>query len=111
MSDAGSIVSWITGAAAILMLVWYCLSIVIGGAMLIRNEIRLRRSRPKADDVLRYADQMEALYRQEAFRLNGEAMYAARESGDFDRHRFLRAVSAELVRRLASKAEREQRQR
>jgi hypothetical protein len=36
-------------------------------------------------------------------------MYEARKSGDFDQHRFLRAVSAELARRLTSSAEPERR--
>lgn len=111
MSNAGSIISWIGGATALLLLGWYCLSLLFGGALIIRDEIRLRRSAPRADDVRMYADHMEALYGQDAFRVNGEAMYEARESGDFDRHRFLRAVSSELVHRLSSKAEHEQRQR
>jgi hypothetical protein len=72
MSNAGSTISWIGGAAALLLLGWYCLSLVFGGVLIIRDEIRLRRSAPRADDVRTYADQMEALHGQEAFRVNGE---------------------------------------
>ena len=37
---------------------------------------------------------------QDAFLINGDAMVAARSAKEFDRYRFLKEVSGELVRRL-----------
>lgn len=90
----------IAKAVAGVVLAWYVVSILVGGVLLARDEWRHRRNRPKPEAVCAYADELEAAHGRDAFKTNGEAMYAARAANDFDRHRFLKAVSGELVRRL-----------
>ena len=68
--------------------------------MLARDEWRLHRNRPKPEEVQAHADDLVARHGQEAFRINGDAMVAARSAKEFDRYRFLKEVSGELVRRL-----------
>jgi hypothetical protein len=82
---------------------WIVLGTLVGGILLARDEWRLHRTRPKPEAVRAYADQLEAAYGCSAFRLNGEAMYEARLAKDFDRYRFLKEVSGELVARFASR--------
>lgn len=81
---------------------WMVFGTLIGGLFVARDEWRLYRTRPKPEAVRAYADQLEAIHGQEAFRLNGEAMHEARLTKDFDRYRFLKEVSGELVARLVS---------
>lgn len=47
----------------------------------------------------------EALHGRAAYRLNGDAMHAARLAKNFDRYRFLKEVSGELITRLMSQTE------
>ena len=81
-------------------LLWFGIGTVVGGIMLARDEWRLHRNRPKPEEVQAHADDLVARYGQEAFRINGDAMVAARSAKEFDRYRFLKEVSGELVRRL-----------
>jgi len=83
-------------------LIWFGAAVLIGGTMLALDEWRLHRRRPKPDEVRAYADDLERRHGGEAFRINGEAMYQARLAKDFDRYRFLKEVSGELVSRLVS---------
>jgi hypothetical protein len=68
--------------------------------LLARDELRLHLARPKPEDIRAYADELEAAHGRDAYLINGEAMHEAREAGDFDRYRFLKAVSGELVSRF-----------
>lgn len=68
--------------------------------MLLLDELRLYREKPKPDDIRAYADQLEAAHGRDAYLLNGEAMLAATETGDFKKYRFLKAVSGELASRF-----------
>ena len=79
--------------------IWMGAAFVVGGAMLLRDELRLHRTRPKPEDVRAYADQLEAAHGRDAYLVNGEAMHTARVAGEFDRYRFLKAVSCELISR------------
>ena len=65
--------------------------------MLARDEWRLHRTRPKPEEVHAYADDLVARHGREAFRINGDAMIAARSAKEFDRYRFLKEVSGELL--------------
>ena len=51
-----------------------------------------------------YADGLVARHGHEAFRINGDAMAAARHAGTVDRYRFLIAVSETLVARKRAEA-------
>ncbi len=70
--------------------------------MLFRDGSRRRRARPAPATIRIYADRLQTLHGPDALRRVGEAMHKAREHADFDRHRFLRDVSAELARRMSS---------
>jgi hypothetical protein len=83
---------------------WMVFGTLIGGILLACDEWRLHRTQPKPEAVRAYADQLEAKHGREAFRLNGEAMHEARLTKDFDRYRFLKEVSGELVARLVSQS-------
>jgi hypothetical protein len=83
-------------------LIWLGVGLVVGSVLIARDEWRLWRTRPKPEAVRAYADELEATYGGAAFRLNGEAMCAARAAKDFDRYRFLKEVSGELAARLVS---------
>jgi hypothetical protein len=83
---------------------WMVLGTLVGGVLIARDERRLHGTRPKPEAVRAYADQLEAEHGREAFRLNGEAMHEARLTKDFDRYRFLKEVSGELVARLVSRS-------
>lgn len=81
-------------------LVWFVVGIPVGAVLLARDEWRLHRTRPKPDEVRAYADDLLARHGGEAFHINGDAMVAARQAKEFDRYRFLKEVSGELVGRL-----------
>ena len=81
-------------------LLWFGVGTVVGGVMLARDEWRLHRTRPKPEEVQAHADDLVVRYGREAFRINGDAMVAARNAKQFDRYRFLKEVSGELVRHL-----------
>jgi hypothetical protein len=72
--------------------------------MLARDEWHLYRSRPKPDEIRAYADQLEAAHGDNAYLANGDAMHQAREAGDFNRYRFLKAVSGELASRIVARS-------
>lgn len=86
-------------------LLWFGIGTVVGGVMLARDEWRLHRTRPKPKEVHAYADDLVARYGREAFRINGDAIIAARNAKQFDRYRFLKEVSGELVRQLFGRHE------
>ena len=100
MDTLGEVVGRTCYALTWVWALWIVLGMAIGGALIARDEWRLHRSRPKPETVRTYADQLEATHGQEAFRLNGEAMHEARIAKDFDRYRFLKEVSGDLVRRM-----------
>ena len=81
-------------------LLWFGVGTVVGGIMLARDEWRLHRTRPKPEEVCAHAKNLVARYGREAFRINGDAMVAARNAKQFDRYRFLKEVSGELIRHL-----------
>ncbi len=68
--------------------------------MLAHDEWRLHRTRPKPEEVQAHADRLLERHGQDAFLINGGAMVAARSAKEFNRYRFLKEVSGELVRRL-----------
>lgn len=105
MTYASQVMDWVGSILMWVLLLWFGGSLLVGSAMLLGDEWRLHRNRPKPEQVRAYADDLVARHGQDAFRLNGEVMYEARQSGDFDRHRFLREVSGELVRRLVAASE------
>lgn len=91
---------WSSDLLTWLWLAWLTVGAIVGGVWLIRDELRLRRTKPTLSAIRAYADRLEAAHGRDAFLLNGEAMHAAMEAGDFDRHRFLKEVSGELVSRF-----------
>lgn len=101
MDGVSRALAWANYLIAWTWLTWFAAAFVIGGTMLALDEWRLHRTRPKADEVQAYADDLKRRYGREAFRINGEAMYEARLTKDFDRYRFLREVSGELVSRIS----------
>ena len=74
--------------------------------MLISDEIRYNRAAPKPEEIASCADDLEGRHGDEAFRALGKAMAAAQECGDGKRHRLLKAVASELIRRDASRTTR-----
>jgi len=105
MGYASQVIGWISYVLMWALLLWFCAGLLTGSAMLLYDEWRLHRTRPKPEQVRAYADDLVARHGPDAFRLNGEAMYEARQSGDFKRRRFLREVSGELARRLVAPSE------
>ena len=83
-------------------LLWFGIGTVVGGIMLARDEWRLHRTRPKPEEVHAHAKNLVARYGREAFRINGDAMVAARNAKQFDRYRFLKEVAGELAARSAA---------
>lgn len=79
---------------------WFGIGTVLGGIMLAHDDWRLHRTRPKPEEVRVHADRLIERHGQEAFRINGDAMIAARSAKDLHRYRFLKEVSGGLVRRL-----------
>ena len=79
---------------------WFVAGAIIGGIWLVRDELRLRRTKPTLSAIRAYADQLEEAHGRDAYLINGEAMYAASEAHDFGRYRFLKEVSGELAARL-----------
>lgn len=98
--DAAAVLAGTNHLLAWTWLIWLGASVVIGGIMLVLDERRLCRARPKTEDVRAFADDLVALHGRAAFRINGDAMWQARLAKDFDRYRFLTEVSGELARRL-----------
>ena len=81
-------------------LLWFGVGTVVGGVMLARDEWRLHRTRPRPEEVRAHTEDLVARYGREAFRINGDAMIAARQAKQFVRYRILKEVSGELVRQL-----------
>lgn len=104
MEAASRALAWASYLMAWTWLIWFAAAFVIGGTMLALDEWRLLRTRPRPEEVRAYADELVAKHGREAFRINGEAMYEARLAKEFDRHRFLKEVSGELVSRFFSDA-------
>lgn len=104
METLAQAMEWLCLRLQWLWLIWFGISIVVGGILIARDEWRLHRARPKPEAVKAYADELEAAHGQEAYRVNGEAMYQARSARDFDRYRFLKEVSGELIDRLVSRS-------
>lgn len=86
-------------------LIWLAVGLLVGGVMIALDERRLRRMKPKPDEVRAYADELIARHGQDAYRINGDAMYKARLAKDFHRYRFLKEVSGELISRVVSERE------
>jgi hypothetical protein len=99
METAGNWLAWLVHRAMWLQVVWLLAACAIGIPWIIRDEIRFRRTAPKPAEVAAYADQLEAAHGSDALRAVGRAMNDARKNGNFQTRRFLKEVSAELVRR------------
>ncbi len=97
METLSHLVGWADFLLTWTWLLWFGIGTVVGGVMLARDEWRLHRTRPKPEEVHAYADDLVARYGREAFRINGDAMIAARSAKEFDRYRFLKEASGELV--------------
>lgn len=102
METASLTLAWANYLLGWTWLIWFAAAFVIGGTMLALDERRLHRTKPKPEEVRAYAERLVARHGRDAFRVNGDAMHEARLLKDFDRYRFLREVSGELVSRLFS---------
>lgn len=102
METVPQALAWANYILAWTWLTWFAAAFVIGGTMLALDEWRLHRTRPKPEEVRAYADDLITRHGREAYRINGDAMYEARLAKEFDRHRFLKEVSGELVSRFFS---------
>ncbi len=91
---------WAAYVINLVWALWFGIGLVVGGILLARDEWRLYRTRPTPEEVKAYADDLMARHGREAFRINGDAMVAARDAKAFQRYRFLKEVSGELVQRL-----------
>lgn len=94
--------AWANYILAWTVLIWLVGGTLLGGVLITCDEWRFHRNRPKPEIVRAYADQLEAAHGDEALKLNGDAMHDARLAKNFDRYRFLKEVSAELIARLVS---------
>ena len=103
METVGNWLAWLAHGAAWVQVVWFLAACAIGIPLIIRDEIRFKRTAPKPAEVAAYADQLEAAHGPDALRVVGQAMYDARTNGDFQTRRFLKEVSGELVRRLVAR--------
>lgn len=74
---------WLVNWAAWVQVVWFLAACAIGIPWIIRDEIRFKHTAPKRAEVEAYADQLEAAHGHDALRVVGQAMYDAREGGDF----------------------------
>jgi hypothetical protein len=63
------------------------------------RRVEVSRTKPKPETVRAHAVYLVHQHGRDAYRINGEAMHKARLAKDFDRCRFLKEVSGELVRR------------
>ena len=97
METLSRAVGWANFMLAWAWVLWFGIGIVVGGIMLAHDEWRLHRTKPKLHEVHAYAEQLIFQHGREAFRINGDAMVAARDAKEFDRFRFLKEVSGELV--------------
>lgn len=96
--------AWVSHISAWVVLIWIIVGTVFGGVLVACDEWRFHRNRPKPEIIRGYADELEAAHGDEALKLNGDAMYDARLAKNFDRYRFLKEVSAELIARLVSRS-------
>lgn len=103
METAGNWSAWLVFGATWAQVVWFLEACAIGIPWIIRDEIRFKHTAPKRAEVEAYADQLEAAHGHDALRVVGQAMYDARECGDFQTRRFLKEVSGEMVRRLVDR--------
>jgi hypothetical protein len=103
METAWNWLAWLAYGLAWAPIVWFLVACAIGIPWLIRDEIRLKRTAPKPAEVAAYADRMEAAHGRAGLTVVGKAMYDARTNGDFQKHRFLKEVSGELVQRLVDR--------
>jgi hypothetical protein len=78
------------------MATWYGAAI-IGGLLILAFERWDRRSEPSDADVRRAADRYRQHYGDEAFRVIGDHMLAARFAPDGRHSRFLKRVASILV--------------
>lgn len=93
---------WIGFLLGWAFVIWLAVGLLVGSIMIALDERRLHRMKPKPEEVRAHAADLVARYGQDAFRLNGEAMYKARLAKDFHRYRFLKEVSGELISRVLS---------
>ena len=100
METVGNWLAWLAQGAAWVQVIWFLAACAIGIPWIIWDEIRFKRTAPEPAEVAAYADRLEATHGPDALRVVGHAMYDARTEGDFQKHRFLKEVSGELVRRL-----------
>ena len=100
MEPLSGAVLWTNELLTWTWLLWFGVGTVVGGVMLAWDEWRLRRTRPRPEKVRAHTEDFVARYGQEAFRINDDAMSAARQAKQFIRHRFLKEVSGELVRQF-----------
>jgi hypothetical protein len=91
---------WLIYGVAWLPMAWFAIALLIGIPWIVSDELRIRRTAPKAAEVNTYADEMEAEHGAEAMMAVGQAMYDALALKDFASRRFLKAVSAELTQRM-----------
>lgn len=103
MERMAQALGWASQLLAWAWLIWFSVGAVVGGVLVAFDEWRFYRTRPKPEAIRAYADQLVIAYGREAFRINGDAMFDARLAQDFDRYRFLKEVSGELVSRFFAK--------
>lgn len=94
---------WLIYGVAWLPIAWFVIAMFIGIPWIIRDELRIRRTAPKAAEVSAYSDRMEAEHGTEALMAVGQAMLDALERKDFASRRLLKAVSAELAQRMVER--------
>jgi hypothetical protein len=100
MSEFSIWFGWLIYGVVWLPIAWFAIALLIGIPWIIRDELRIKRTAPKPAEVIAYADKMEAEHGTEATMAVGQAMYDALALKDFASRRFLKAVSAELSRRM-----------
>jgi hypothetical protein len=100
MNEYSIWLGWLCNGVAWLPIAWFAIALLIGIPWIIRDELRIRRTSPKPAEISAYADKMEAQHGTEAQTAVGQAMYDALVRKDFASRRFLKAVSAELTRRM-----------
>ena len=97
MEMLSRLIGWADYILTWVWVIWFGVGIVVGGVLLVFDEWRLHRARPKSAEVWAYASQLVVRHDREAFRINGDAMVAARDVKNFDRYRFLKEVAGVLL--------------
>lgn len=94
------ILEWSLPLTSWLWLGWLLFALVVGAAVIARDEWRLRRSRPARDEIEAYADRLAAQDGPDAYATLGRVMRERRHTTGLRKRRFLNEVAKELVGRL-----------